>query len=1249
MASNSFNWIMMQRRSTLFASRGERPRLAPPWAIALIALLVVGLMVLIFPRQALIQRMVTATEQSELGAAYLDNLLRTDPDNPELRLVLARQQYRSGKLDSAEATLRVAFSSPQASVREDAAWLLWSIRVHEFERLEADSPQRSEALAALRRQLAELASRPWSETMTLELARYALGIGDDETGLRLLEELAQRRSDAGPELFERAAGEALGRGQYRAASALYFAARGRAATLAERRRTYIAGLHALQQGNLMNEAVAAGERELKDLGDDRDALYALIELARAANRIDIADKYARRMLRISLLDEPSQAVASAAMGAWRLRLVAADAADIARLPFDDKSYRLGYDVFLNAGKPADAYRVAAAAVRAVPQDLAWRERLARAAEWSNQPRVALDNWLFLARHSGRDEYWQNVLRLAPGLFDDQALLAALRYQLARTPGEAQLQRALVDVYERLGQPQEALQYLRSLRRRSADSQLLEAIAVLAERSGDFDGALAAWRQRFKDAPPTPALAMQAATLMLQMNHIDEAQALLSRVEAQANDSDADYWRLSGELAQQKQQDARALAAYRHLLAGGMAQANDYAAAVAMLRDSEPAAATAVAIAGWRKFHRLDLFRTALSLLAAQDRWDEAGRLLSEPDAAQRRELARLPDFLQLRSRCEQHRGARTAARRDLEAALALDPGDASTRQALLWLAIDGNDAGAVRRLLARHEREWAADPAMHDALGAAWQSLSLPQYALERYLTPHLREHRGDFLWLMNYADALEQNRQSEQAWSLRRALLRRSQANRRVAAAVGGELPPGVRRLAEERLRMNLTGGDERLGALREMLRLDRDSQGRLSPAAREAVLSWYQDGGEYSAERAYLWQHYGQTLSRPLWADLASALAADDGEGVDRVLARGGERLSRYDRVRAEERVGDIGRAQSDAFDAAGVQRNDDELHAALNDVLNRYADNWSIGATVRDLGMLAEYGSSAGVQHVVSARLRLSAAAEHIRRSDRDSAAIAQVPAAESGGSIGMRWLGDDGESRLTIGARHSLRDYDPLQLEHDHKLGDGWSIYGGLGLHLPAAESEALRVAGMKDEMQLGLSHSGNTGRVSMRWSDARYAGQTGTGLGKGSAWQAEAALPLLRGTPDLECSGFASRFSFAPGAAVSDRALQDMVPAGSGLSVTNLFMPTAFRFYGLRLSSNMRYQGADGESTRRLQPYGALAWTHHSELGPGYEAMIGVSGGVIGSDRLSLAYTLAKGGSAIYDHVREAGLYYRQQF
>ena len=88
---------------------------------------------LLYPRQDLEKRLARSGETA-LSIAYLDNLLRSDPDNPQLRLLLAQRQIAHGETTSARATLEPALQSNDPQLRRDALWALWELLYHEYQR-----------------------------------------------------------------------------------------------------------------------------------------------------------------------------------------------------------------------------------------------------------------------------------------------------------------------------------------------------------------------------------------------------------------------------------------------------------------------------------------------------------------------------------------------------------------------------------------------------------------------------------------------------------------------------------------------------------------------------------------------------------------------------------------------------------------------------------------------------------------------------------------------------------------------------------------------------------------------------------------------------------------------------------------------------------------------------------------------------------------------------------------------------------
>lgn len=162
----------------------------------------------------------------------------------------------------------------------------------------------------------------------------------------------------------------------------------------------------------------------------------------------------------------------------------------------------------------------------------------------------------------------------------------------------------------------------------------------------------------------------------------------------------------------------------------------------------------------------------------------------------------------------------------------------------------------------------------------------------------------------MNYADALDQNQQSDRAWRLRRHLLSEEWAAQQPATVnrensqnlkrknwLAADALEPTRRLARTRLLITQRSGDAGLDALRELLRLDRDGENKISNAAMETAIGWLQDAGEYSAVRGHLWERYarsqGKAANRPLWAEISVALASDDTAALRPILEQYGERL--------------------------------------------------------------------------------------------------------------------------------------------------------------------------------------------------------------------------------------------------------------------------------------------------------------------------------------------------------------------
>lgn len=1272
---------MLQQRSRLAAQPTERPFLAPLWLIILLSGIVTTGLIFIYPQRDLIRRVIESPESS-LSNAYLSNLLRSDPDNPELRLLLARQQLHQGETRLARLALQPALNSTDPVVQRDALWLSWQVSETEYNRLPGKTSTTHQVLKEeLRQQLLALSHHTWPAETSLLLANKAFELGERELGLQLYQQLAKRTSNRAQatHLYEKAAREALAFSSYQASAELFILARQTTDDPLLARQYFHTALRTLQSGNLLTVALALGEREIGNLADDEDTLILLTNLARAAGRPDIADRYVRRLLKLSMLRQWQAVQIARAWGEGNFRKVSSEAkAAGPGIDFDDKTYTLGYEVFLENSKLEDAWQVAASAVRQAPENMVWRERLARVSEWSSRPEIALENWLTVAQQTQKDDAWQSVLRLAPGLFNNKALIPALRYQLSKQPRDQRLLNELIAAYERDGDPQTALDFLDNHLKHHATAESLELMAELANRAGQPAIAIRSWQRLLQDKSQiSPLRAVKIAVLLMLQGRGDEGLHWLELAKDQAgkdSEADLDFWRLRGQIAQLQQKDSEAIQSFTTLISSDKAEINDFDTLIQLLASTYPSEAARVSAEAWERFDQSQHLIRALNLYASRNQWAETGALLKQlnpsPQATRHalNILRRQPEFLRLVGTYHHNIGNLAQARRDFEAGLSLSPDSAAMQQAMLWLFIDSNDAPSLRRLLASREAEWRLDPALHGALASAYQSLSLPQVALERYLTPAMGTHRNDFLWLMNYADALDQNQQSDRAWRLRRHLL-----SREWQEAAATQHPTGqrsqpearqlwltetgldqTRRIARARLLLTQRPGDTGLDALREILRLDRDARQNYSNAAAELAIGWLQDAGEYHAERGFLWHQYARSHSkranRPLWAEITVALAEDDKAATGQLLDTFGERLPRYDRINAARAVGDLRRVQSDAFETQTDQTDDAPLHMQLADSLLEFSDHAGLAIKSYQLGTLDERALAAHWHVAVDPRLSLDFQLGSAQRQSTDARVIQNAPD-EQFKSLRINWRQNDGETIVLAERRTSLATYTPLQIERELRIDNRLSLRIGLGTQLPSTESVALRVGGMKDRASLSLRYRPTRmDQIIIEHWRERYALQTGAYVGSGRHAGITVAHALRQEARDLEVSAFWSTHHFSRRDDFSDLTGDDrrlealLVPE---VTLNNLgpdyFLPTNFNFYGIRLSTDVRYEE---QYTRATRPFASISRTWHSTLGPGYDLRLGIAGSIFGADHLSLSWGFGKSGVQSNGLVRDLQFDYR---
>ncbi|HEY3598862.1 MAG TPA: tetratricopeptide repeat protein, partial [Paraburkholderia sp.] len=730
----------------------KRPHIVSTWLVFALAAVVLVTMYGVSPRGGLRQRVASVGAPSDLSVAYLEAWSRVQPDNEEFLSLLGAQYVYLGRTEEAEQIAARMDSLHTDDMTRAATMLRLSVAEQRTFAIPEADPRRAPALADLREHLSAAAHFEWAPRDLAWLAERAAAAGLPALATRLYTRLSADDPKDRQRWDTQITRYALQVGDYRTAADAWFRQQAVAQTRDEQRRCFIAGIRTLQSGNLLNDALAAADQHLGTLANDPATLIVLLNLARAANRPDLVNRYAKMLAPYAqaLPDEPvreaagrlaiegdrraayaymdgpvanGHGFAAQRIDAATSRQSERDAARVVRVAANAETAAktaaatpggaatpsaastsaastntapdvadVVYQAFVESGDLASAQKIAAQQVQRDPRSVLWVKRLAQVAEWNRNAPLALKSWLDYAQISNDPAGWQNVLRLAPMLDDDAAYLTALVHQARATPNDLKLVDNVTATYERLGRPDEALAFLRSLPRGGNADAIDQRIGALAERAGHDDQALAAYRAVQARHPGDANAALRTASVLYRAGDYRASLAALKTARAGAKESDQDFWRNYSELARLLQRDDDANEAYRHLLASGAATPEDLGE-MTYFYDPYPIDAGRVAELRYRRDHTPRALQDAIFYYTDAQAFDRIATLLASLTPQERRAADASPGVLSTRAEYYRLIDQPLDALADLKRAVDLPGASSDLRASYLWTLVDyGSDA-----------------------------------------------------------------------------------------------------------------------------------------------------------------------------------------------------------------------------------------------------------------------------------------------------------------------------------------------------------------------------------------------------------------------------------------------------------------------------------------------------------------------------------------------------------------------------
>jgi tetratricopeptide (TPR) repeat protein len=848
-------------------------------------------------------------------------------------------------------------------------------------------------------------------------------------------------------------------------------------------------------------------------GYAKAALESLRAADRGADALALAEQYARRFPESAALAGLGMDIAAAQNDAQRAREFGRRM--VALRPADRAVLDRQIDLELAAGDLGVAMELAGKSVAAAPDCAPCRERLARIAEWRGQPETALEHWSWLALQRSDPRAVPEALRIAGGLYRDDVALKLLRMQHGNERLTEDRFLMIQTLYARSGDAGAWIGFLEeTIDRQPNDYFPWAALAEARSRRGETESAAAAWKTIGDRFGRKAEAARHIAELLWEQGRIEEALTVLRENSAFAGREEKDFWQLYGELAWSLERNEEAKGIYRNLVESGFGDELSHERLVHLLRDGgDFAGAAGVAERSSRRFGNPRYLLLAMDAALQGKQWrilqDYIQTAEANPDY-----FAAQESYWLLRAAVAQHLERIAEAEKFYGAALKVNPGSLSARLGALWLCIDHRVTDKLGRYLRLWEREAVRSPELWDAYGAGYVTLkdyrkALPWFHLQKSL------HAEDNLWVLSYADVLQQNGQHRPAWRLRRQVLSR------LAAHTAGNPPqdPAALASAYAELLKESEGAPAHYRVLKASLAKQPHDAVFMGTALSTALAD-----ENVEAARFWLLEMQAARQKLPAWQRLTVALAANDKDAIAKVLAEDGDSLSPLDQVQALKRLDRNQEALAVAEARSNLQPWQSEALEAERLALTREAASFAgIGWEIKQLGSLDIERELAVLSFRPADNHRLSVRFSHNDLHTSDDDFVAPIDVDEY--DFNLKW------NTLLLGTPASVMAGANFRDGSDLPYGRvAWekSVYSWLDMGLEIGVNEvtedtaALRALGAKDQAAFQiLFHPTRREYARLRFGGQRYRTRDDVRLGEGYNLEGEVGTNLLLGEPLLQ--------------------------------------------------------------------------------------------------------------------------------
>jgi hypothetical protein len=1047
----------------------RRPQLLNAWGLSLIGLLIVVILALVFPRQSVLT-VPPGGKVDGVSIAYAELLLKSKPDDQNLRLQLIEQLLVVGNLDRAELHLKQMSAS---ELETPTLFLRLNVKLQrafatpggltESQRLE---------YAKL---LALLLQRDLPVARLQQAAELALTFAEPLLAANAYARLAEVDPSNAPYWLDLGARWYRAAGQSAQAAALYQ----RLAKLSagdERDRYQLAVFTSLVAAGEGTQALRWLDRQLKQLPPSA----AAIELLQAGIRE--ARGHADNVRALAYLQR------------WQ-----------ALVPNQELWLEQAFALALAMGNLETAWTLGSELQALRPDDQTLLRQLAQLAQWSGRPAQALPLWVRLARENSAADDYEHAWRLSGQLFD-YPQMSVLLVELAELRAlNLEELKALVFALESQAKPEQARDWLALyVQRRPGERDGWRQLAQINRNMQHLQAETEVWAAMSRRHKLSEQERIEWAGLYWMIFAPQQGWDVLAQIPLNKA-STAEFLTLRSDLAWALELDDEVVRSLEQLqVLPGRLSGDQTERLLALYLSRDPQKALQLALASWHQHQALNRLALALQLASQLRDWTTLRSLLDEakPYAQQ---LQAEPVYWQAQIEQATQGGDDAQVDKLLARLLALFPEQSWVIERYLWTQIDRQRSAE----LARHLHEWRPlareEASLWLPFASAYSLLGdLPESL--RWYRLYTKAHPNDLLTLAAYADTLELAGQADSAWRLRRYLLAKWQLQQPAAA----DLQP-QRFTTYLRLLANLAG------AQRARLVSQQALQQAAQTASQPLLEAWFE---RWLAQLESLkqtggidpWLAWGKARGIKIDSNarLQSALRGMRRQELQQWLAK--DELAPDSRAEIWLRLGLEQRALNESLAALNDRRAPAQLQTLRNQaqgVIERQPQGVQVAWHDRDFGGLRQLGE----QFLLATAVGDSYLALKLENSQFSGSNLLdeQRLGHEQALRLSVQSPLADGDWTLLLEAsQNAVQNRQGLGLERSWQLGASDVLALGLEWQVQSDESGLMRALGARDSLYAQGQHALSV-RDQFSWRLARNRFSTAEDATLGEGWAASFEL------------------------------------------------------------------------------------------------------------------------------------------